>query len=77
MKYDLCDLLGFVLNLDVRISGLSFFEKDAVIDEVHLFNSSLNSFLLSKDILEVQFLLLWPEDGDVPKTNSSFPSFTR
>ena len=71
MKYD---LLEFVLNLDVRISDLSFFEKDAVIDEVHLFNSGLNPFLLSKDILEVQSLLFRPEDRDVLQ-NQFFLSF--
>ncbi|MBP1700555.1 MAG: hypothetical protein H6Q41_5743, partial [Deltaproteobacteria bacterium] len=32
-----------------------------MVDEIHLLNSSLDPFLLSKDILEVQFLLLRPE----------------
>ena len=36
-----------------------------MVDEIHLLNSSLDPFLLSKDILEVQFLLFRTEDGDV------------
>jgi hypothetical protein len=58
-------LLGFVSNFEIRISDLSFFKKDPMIDKVHLFDMSSNPFLLSKDILEVQFALLRPEDGDV------------
>ena len=45
-----------------------------MVDEIHLLNSSLDPFLLSEDILEVQFLFLRPEDGDVLQ-NQFFLSF--
>jgi len=46
-------------------SLLPFFEKDSVINQVHLSNSSFDSFLFSKDILKVELVLFWPKDGDV------------
>ena len=36
-----------------------------MVDEIHLLNSSFNPFLLSKDILEVHFLVLRTKDRDV------------
>ena len=45
-----------------------------MVDEIHLLNSSLDPFLFSKDVLEVQFLFLRPEDGDVLQ-NQFFLSF--
>ena len=44
-----------------------------MVDEIHLLNSSLDSFLLSEDILEVQFLLLRPKDGDVLQNQFFLP----
>ena len=34
-------LLGFVSNFEIRISDLSFFKKDPMIDKVHLFDIEL------------------------------------
>jgi hypothetical protein len=39
-------------------AGLVFFQNDPVVNELHLFNSCLDPFLLSKDILKMGPLLV-------------------
>jgi hypothetical protein len=42
-----------------------FFQEDAVIDEVELFDPGPDSFLFSKDVLKIEFVTFRPKDHEV------------